>query len=95
MVGLLGRTKLLHAASVHSYHALSQRHGLNRVVRSEERCDAEFDVQLLNIMVSLHAQLGVQNIQGFVKKPLRLVLDGTTHRHAPALTAVELARFAD
>ena len=67
MVDLLGRTKLLYTASVHSCHALSQRHRLNLVVRNEERCDAEFDVQLLNIIVSLRAQLGVQTIRGSSK----------------------------
>ena len=95
VVDLFGRADLLHAAGVHHDHALRQRHRLDLVVGDEQRGDAEFAVQLLDLQPRLRAQLGVEVGQRLVEQEhLRLAHDGAAHGHALALAARELARLA-
>jgi hypothetical protein len=82
-------------AGVHHDHALRQRHGLDLVVRDEQRGDAQLAVQLLDLEAGLRAQLGVQVGQRLVEQEhLRLAHDGAAHGHALALAAGQFARLA-
>ncbi|EWS65443.1 hypothetical protein Y695_01300 [Hydrogenophaga sp. T4] len=94
-VDLFGGAKLFHPAGVHHDHALRQRHGFDLVVGHEQRGDAEFAVQFLDLQPGLGAQLGVEVGQRFVEQEdLGLAHDGAAHGHALALTTREFARLA-
>jgi hypothetical protein len=94
-IHLLGRAELFHAARVHHDHALRQRHGFHLVVGDEQRGDAQFPVQLLDLQPGLGAQLGVQVGQGLVEQEhLRLANDGAAHGHALALATGQLLGLA-
>ena len=89
MIDLLGRFYLFYAASIHHHHSFVQCHRLNLVVGSDARRYAELAVRYSNLKPGLHAQLGIQITQRFVKqKHLRLAHDGMTNCHALPLATV-------
>jgi hypothetical protein len=88
-------TALLDAAGVHDHHHVGQRHGLDLVVRHEDRRCPEPVMQAPDFDPHLHAQLRIQIGQGLVEqKGLRLAHDRPAHGNALPLASREGTRFA-
>ena len=74
---------------------VAHRHRLDLVVGDVHRGDAEAPLELGDLGAGLHAELGVEVRQRLVhQEQLRLAHDRTTHRHALALAARQLAGLA-
>ena len=88
-----GRPDLLHPAGIHHHDAISQRHGLDLIVRHVHHRRPELPVQRRDLATQLQAELRVEVRQRLVEqKDLRLAHDGPSDGHALPLPTGELSR---
>ena len=91
----LRRVDLLQQAFIDHRDAGGHGHGFHLIVGHVDKGGLELLVQLADIGAGLHAQLGIQVGERFVKQEnFRLADDRPAYRHTLALAAGKLAGFA-